>query len=357
MTLLDRYILKRLLVTFVFVVFILIAIITIIDITEKMGKFVTADLSFIEIVGYYLNFIPFIANMITPLVAFIAAVYITSRMAGHSEIIAMLSSGMSFRRFIAPYILGAIIIGGMNFYFTGWVIPKSNRAKLDFEIAYLEKSFVFSQRDVHIQIGEKDFMYIRSFNNNTNIAQQFSLEKVEGNQVVEKLSARQLQWDKDSARWKLKNWKRWKFVDSLQVTDKGLELDTVLAIHPNEFSNDYRRFDGMTLNELSDYIETLKNRGASNVEVYEVEKYVRFTSPFTVLILTFMGVIVSTRKSRGGTGFRIALGFFLSFIFILCFILAKSIAEVGEIDPALGVWIPNIIFGGISLLMYRSVPK
>ena len=357
MSILDRYILKKLLVTFLFVVFILIVIITVIDITEKMGKYVANDLGFLEVANYYLSFIPFIANLITPITAFIATVYTTSRLAGHTEIIAMFSSGLSFRRMLVPYVAGAILIGGMNFYLTGWVIPQSNRAKLDFEIAYLEKTFIFSERDVHIQVGENDFMYIRSYNNNTNIGQQFTLERISGTEVVEKLSARQMKWDEEKEKWNLKTWKHWKLDGDVQMVNSGLSLDTAVNIHPQEFSNDYRRFDGMTLIELDNYIETLKNRGASNVEVYEVEKYVRFTSPFTVLILMFMGVIVSAKKTRGGTGFRIALGFFLSFVFILFFVLTKSIAEVGDLNPALTVWIPNVIFGFISLIMYKTIPK
>ena len=357
MSIIDRYILKRLLITFFFVVFILILIITVIDITEKMGKYVANDLSFLEVGGYYLRFIPFIANLITPITAFIATVYTTSRLAGQTEIIAMFSSGLSFRRMMVPYLLGALIIGSLNFYLTGWVIPTSNRAKLDFEIAYLEKTFIFSERDVHIQVGENDFMYIRSYNNNTNIGQQFTLEHIEGNEVTEKLSARQMNWDEENQTWNLKTWKHWKLVDDVPITESGAQLDTAVAISPKEFGNDYRRFDGMSIIELSNYIDTLKSRGASNVAVYEVEKYVRFTSPFTVLILMFMGVIVSAKKSRGGTGFRIALGFFLSFVFILFFVLTKSIAEVGDLNPALSVWIPNTIFGVISLIMYKTIPK
>ncbi len=355
--LLDWYILKRLLITFFFVVFILVIIIVVIDITEKMGKFSANDLGFTDVLGYYLDFIPFIANLITPITIFIATVYVTSRMAEHTEIIAMLSSGMSFRRLLVPYLYGALIIGSLNFYFTGWVIPNSNRDRLDFEIKYLEKTFFFSERDVHLQVGPRDFFYLRSYNNSTTIGQQFTLERMEGTELKEKLFSRLIQWNQEKEVWILKDWKSWKMDGEKEIVETGESMDTVLSIRPEEFSNDYRRYDGMTLNELNDYIGRLKSRGAGNVEVYEVEKYVRFTSPFAVLILTFMGITVSSRKSRGGTGFRIALGFLLSFLFIMCFILTKSIAEVGDLNPALSVWIPNILFGSISLLMYKSVPK
>ncbi|MDH5397572.1 MAG: LptF/LptG family permease [Cyclobacteriaceae bacterium] len=357
MTILDRYILKRLLVTFFFVVFILMTIITVIDITEKMEKFVHHELGFAEVLGYYLDFIPFIASLITPLTVFIATVYITARMAGHTEIIAMLSSGLSFKRMMLPYVFGAIIIGGLNFYLTGWVIPDSNKTKLDFEIKYLNKPYVYSEQDVHIQVGPDEFLYLRRYNNNINRGNQFTLEKIIDIELKEKLSAKTINWIDSTQKWRLNDWKHWTMEGEKEVVTTGKHMDTVLAINPKEFSNDYRRYDGMTIPELEEYIGVLKGRGASNIEVYEVEKYVRFTSPFAVLILTFMGVIVSSKKSRGGAGFRIALGFLLSFIFILLFILTKSVAEVGDINPAYSVWIPNMIFGTLALIMYKTVPK
>ena len=344
-------------VTFFFVVFILMLIIVVIDITEKMEKFVSNDLGFVEVFAYYMDYVPFIASMITPLTSFIATVYITARMAGHTEIVAMLSSGMSFKRMMLPYVLGAIVIGGLNFYLTGWIIPESNRDKLEFEIKYLEKPFVYSERDVHLQEASNIYLYLRGYNNNTNVGHQFTLERVNGTTLEEKFSARSIVWKEEEQKWTAKNWRHWTMEGEKEVVTTGQELDTVLAIHPKEFSSDYRQYDAMTLTQLDEYIEKLKERGAGNIAVYEVEKFVRFTSPFTVLILTLMGVIVASRKSRGGTGFRIALGFLLSFIFILCFILTKSIAEVGDLDPMLSVWIPNIIFGSVALFMYKNVPK
>ncbi|MDH5597859.1 MAG: LptF/LptG family permease, partial [Cyclobacteriaceae bacterium] len=317
MRLLDKYILSRFLITFFYVVMIIMAIITVIDVTEKIEKFVRNDLSLMTILGYYMDYLPFIANLITPITVFIATVYITSRMAGHSEIIAMLSGGMSFNRLLVPYLVGAAIIGGLSFYLTGWVIPNSNKHRLDFEIKYLERQYNFDQQNIHIQVAPNTYLYMKNYMNATNSGFRFTLEKIQDNQVIQKLSAKTIKWKNDSNRWELRDWKIWKFENDQESVETGQIMDTTLAIHPNEFASDYRRFDGMTINELNDYIEKLKFRGASNVEIYEVEKYVRFTSPFAVLILTFMGVIVSSRKSRGGTGFRIALGFFLSFLFIM----------------------------------------
>lgn len=355
--LLDRYILKKLLITFFFVVFILMTIVTVIDITEKMEHYIKHELNWVQVGSYYLDFVPFIASMITPLTAFIATVYITSRMAAHTEIIAMLSSGMSFKRLMVPYIVGALIIGGLNFYLTGWIIPDSNKDRIDFEVKYHNKPYVYTEKDVHLQVGSNVYLYLRQFSSSTNTGFDFTLERIENTQLLEKLYAKEITWIDTLKKWRMRDWRHWEMEGEKEIVTTGESADTTLSITIKEFANDYRRYDGMTLPELDSYISKLKSRGAGNVEVYEVEKYVRYTSPFTVLILTFMGVIVSVRKSRGGTGLRIAIGFVISFAFILCFILTKSIAEVGDLDPALAVWIPNILFGSISIFMYKTVPK
>ena len=359
MRIIDKYILKRFLTSFVFVVLIIMAVIVIIDVTEKIDDFNEhAELTLEMIIKqYYLNFIAFIANMITPLTTFIATVFVTAKMAGHTEIIAILSSGVSFRRMLLPYFIGACIIAAFSFVMIGWVIPKSNKERVQFEIDYTRNKFYYNQRHTHIQVAPNVYLYIETYNNQLDQGHKFTLERFEGTSLKEKLTARRIQWLDSLQKWRVTNWQH-RVIDSLtESIEEGQRMDTVLAIHPKEFKSDYRNFDGMTLDELNEHIETLKMRGASNVEIYEVEKYTRYSAPFAVLILTFMGVIVSARKSRGGTGLQIALGFFLSFIYILFFILSKSIAEAGSIHPALSVWIPNLTFMVISGFMYRYIPR
>jgi lipopolysaccharide export system permease protein len=357
MKILDRYILKKFLSAFFFVVLILLAVITVIDITEKTEKFVEAKVTTAQILQYYLDFIPWIGNLITPITVFIATVYVTAKMAGHTEIVAMLSGGVSFRRLFVPYIIGATIIAAISFVLTGWIIPNSNKSRLAFEIEHLKSTFYYNKNNTHIQIAPNTYLYLRSYNNQSNIGFNFTLERLQDNRLVEKLSANRIKWLPEKSSWELTNWS-YRKLDSLQQTiTEGKSMDTTLALHPDEFSNDYRNYDGMTIDELTEHIQKLRFRGASNVEVYEVEKYIRFTSPFTVLILTFMGVIVSARKRRGGSGFQIALGFFLSFIYILFFIMSKTIAEAGSMHPAFAVWLPNITFALISISMYRALPR
>lgn len=392
MKLLDRYILRQFLSTYIFVVTLLLAVITVIDLTEKTDKYAKANLSFLEILGYYGDFLPWIAGLITPITVFIATVFVTAKMAGHTEIVAILSSGVSFKRFMLPYFIGALMIAAVSFWLNGWVIPNSNKSRLAFELEYLKAKQNFSHRNIHMQVAKNTFLYLQSYNSNTDKGYQFTLEKFQDRKLMEKLTAKRIEWDTTKNKWTLYDWEVVKInnifepkgstvpavdstvMDSLlnpslntqigknevtnQINTKGkTPIDTTLAIHPTEFDNDYRKYDGLTLTELNKYIKTLKSRGSAGIDVYEVEKYTRFASPFSIFILTFMGVIVSSRKSRGGTGSQIALGFALSFIFILFFMMFRTFAEAGSLPPMISVWIPALIFGGISLIMYRYVPR
>jgi lipopolysaccharide export system permease protein len=378
MKLIDQYILKRFLSTFFFVVLILLAIICVIDLTEKMDKYTKNALNASQILGYYLDFLPWVGGLVTPITVFIATVYVCARMAGHTEVIAILSSGVSFKRMLLPYFIGAALIAGLSFWFNGWVIPNSNKDRLAFELEYLKNKFYFDKRNVHIQVAPDVYLYIQNYNNSVNTGYNFSIEKFDDLRLVEKLTANRITWDSTKNKWTMHDWQVRK-VDGIfespiapeaikgfetnrkaklnDVVMGGTALDTTLVITPKEFESDYRKFDGMTITELESYITTLKARGSTGVEAYEVELHTRFSSPFTIFILTFMGVIVSARKSRGGTGLQIALGFGLSFLFILFFMLFRTFAEAGSTPPQISVWIPNIIFAVISGLMYKYVPR
>ncbi|MBS1487167.1 MAG: LptF/LptG family permease [Bacteroidetes bacterium] len=363
MKLLDRYIIQKVLATFFFVMMILVAVITVIDITEKVDKFNDHHLSMSVILGYYLDFIPWISGLLTPIICFIAIVYVTSRLAAHTEIIAMLSSGISFRRFLVPYFIASSVIAILSFIFNGWIIPHSNRDRLNFEMTYFQNRFYFERRNVHMQTAPNVFLFIQNYNNQSNIGYQFSLEKFKDNKLIEKLTADNITWDSVKRKWILNQWVR-KNIDNIfeahpteNVAERGYKLDTTLIITPKDFENDAHQYDGMTIPELSKHIEQVRFRGATGVEAYETERHIRFAAPCTTFVLVFMGVLVSARKSRGGTGFQVALGFSLAFIFILFFTMTRTFAETGSLSPFLAAWLPNIVFGVISLTMYKYVPR
>jgi lipopolysaccharide export system permease protein len=377
MKLIDQYIIKRFLSTFFFVVLVLLAIICIIDLTEKMDKFTKNGVTGGEIFNYYLDFLPWIGGLVTPITVFIATVYVCARMAGHTEVIAILSSGVSFKRFLFPFFIGALIIASISFWLNGWLIPNSNKDRIAFELQYLKGKYYFEKRNIHIQVSPDTYLYMQNYNNAIQTGYYFSIEKFDGLRLVEKLTANRIEWDSTKQKWTLRDWQirkvdgvfetasapegiegfESKHVHNVDSMQQGSELDTLLVINPKEFESDYRKFDGMTINELDMYIDRLRSRGSTGVEVYAVELHTRFASPFSIFILTFMGVIVSSRKSRGGTGLQIALGFMLSFAFILFFILFRTFAEAGSMPPQISVWIPNIIFAAIALGMYKYVPR
>ncbi len=356
----DWYILRQILTTFVFVVFLLVLIICVIDFTEKNDDFIQNDVSRAQIAKYYLTLFPYFATLLTPITAFIAVVFVTAKMAAKTEIVAILASGISFRRMLVPYFMGATLIAGMSFAFMGYVIPDANKYRIGFELNYLKKPFFYSDRNIHLKIADDDYIYIDRYNNQRDIGYTVTLEKIIDDQLVDKISAKRIHWDTATNKWSLKNWQRRQIFDSTEVITGGgaaKDLDTLLNLTPADFQNKDRHHETLTLTELNDYIALQKSRGADDVQFYQIEVYIRYMQPFGVIILCFIGVIVSAKKSRRGTGFQIALGFLIAFIFIIFFILARAIAEAGSIDPVIAVWIPNIIFSALGMILYNTVPR
>ena len=226
--------------------------------------------------------------------------------------------------------------------------------------------YYFDARNIHLQVSPNVYLFIQNYNNVSNIGYQFTLERFNNNELVEKLTADNITWDSVKSKWRLQYWKIKKVngiftstsqSDLASLQTSGETMDTTLAITTKDFEAQERSYDGMTMPELNAHIAKLKFRGSTGVQMYEVEKQVRYASPFTTFVLVFMGVIVSSRKSRGGTGLQIALGFVLAFIFILFFMLSRTFAEAGEITPFVAAWIPNVIFSFVSGILYYFTPR
>ncbi|HSI91437.1 MAG TPA: LptF/LptG family permease [Adhaeribacter sp.] len=358
MKLLDKYILKKFLVTFFYVVLLCVLIISVIDFTEKNDDFIKNNVSFSSIMfDYYFNLIPFYANMLSPITVFIAVVFVTAKLASHSEIIAILSSGVSFKRMLVPYIAGATIIGLIIFALIGWVIPNANKTRVAFEIKYIKNPFNYDARNIHIKTGPNTYVYMENYNNTANVGYKFSVEEIEGTELKRKLTADVISWNEEKQKWHIDRHVLRTFEGEKETLSYGGELDTALNLFPKDFASTFRLAETFTLPELNRYIKEKQERGADDTEIYLIEKYERFSYPFAIIVLTIIGVILSSRKSRGGVGLQIALGFALAFVFIIFVIMSRSLAQVGDVPPMLASWIPLMIFSVIGAVLYKTVPR
>ncbi len=359
MKILDLYIIKKFLTTYFFAVLIIVSIIMVIDYTEKIDNFIDNKASLHAVlVDYYLNFIPYWANYISPLMVFIATVFFTANLAARTEIIAILSTGVSFTRFIRPYIIASSIVGILTFFMVGWVIPNANKTRIAFERKYVVGSYYYSGRDVHIKIGPHDYAYMESYDTGSQTGYKFSLDKIEGHELKTKLLADHITWDSTRRKWSIFDYRVRTFLpNGKQKLTYGTKIDTTLNLLPKDFESTYQIHETLTNSELERTINQIRSRGADGIEIFLIEKYLRFANPFAVIILSVIGVIVSARKSRGGVGFQIALGFMLAFLYILFFMMSKGIAQSGGMPPLLAVWLPNLVFTGIGVILYYTVPR
>lgn len=359
MNILDKYLIKRFLTTYVFAVLVIVLIIMVIDFVEKNDDFIQKQAPMRAILlQYYANLAPYWANYISPLMIFISTVFFTAQMAAHTEIVAILSGGVSFRRLMFPYFIGASIIAIFSFAMVGWILPKANTERLAFENLYVNDKFYFSTRDFHIAVAPNTYAYMSSYNNEAKTGYDFTMEKIVDNKLVEKLSAKRIQWNDSTKKWKIQEYKIRKLGNMKDKMVYGTTpKDTTINLSPNDFENEHQIQESYTIPELREKIDLIKSRGSEGIETYEIELYQRFATPFAVIILALMGLIVSARKARGGVGFQIAVGFVLAFVYILFFIMSKGIAESGNMPPIMAVWLPNIVFGAIGTVMYFTVPR
>ncbi|WP_297335978.1 LptF/LptG family permease [Algoriphagus sp.] len=357
MKLLDKLIIRDFLKTYFFVVLMLILVVLVLDFTEKNDVYIQNQVPSAEILRYMGNYGLYLNNLLTPITVFISVIFITSKMAGRTEIIAILSSGVSFVRLLRPFLMGAALIGAVSFYLNGWVLPAATEGVTVFRLVYLDKGAPNTEQNIHIKVGENSYAYLNRFYKTSNSGFTFTLETIKDGKLLAKLSADRIEWDTAKNSWTLRNWRLRELKDRKEVWTVGEAKDTVLSIVPEDFGVPEKHHETLKLPQLSRQIKTLEARGADNVEFYKIERYVRFMSPFAALILTFIGVIMSARKTRGGSGFQIAMGFLMAFVYILLFILSRTFAENGSEYPIFSVWLPNIVFGLLGLILYKTVPR
>jgi lipopolysaccharide export system permease protein len=355
---LDAYIMKKFLGTFFFSILLIILIVIIFDISEKIDDFIEKKAPLKDILlGYYLNFIPYFVTQFSYLFIFIAVIFFTSKMAYNSEIIAILSSGVSFRRFLYPYFLSSCLLVAFIFVLNDVVIPAANRKRLAFEDVYIKSPVMFMKENVHKQVAPGLYIYLESFNR-AEQANKFSMERYEGGRLESKLIADKAVWNKEKEKWTILNYYI-RDIDSTghETLTKGTRMDTTINLHPSEFKRRENFIEQMNMSELRAFIAELKMEGADNVNDYIIKLNERIAAPFSTFILTLIGVSLSSRKIRGGMGVQVAVGIVLCFMYILFMRFSSEFSSKGNLNPVLAAWIPNIIFGVISLVLYRIAPK
>jgi lipopolysaccharide export system permease protein len=361
LTRLDWYIIRKFLGTFVFAILLIIAIVIVFDFNERIDKFAASHAPWQKIVfSYYMNTIPYYANLFSPLFVFISVIFFTSKLADNSEIIAMRSNGMSFRRLLKPYMISAGIIAIVSFLLGAYVIPHSNITRLNFENTYIKKRQVSIISNVQLQVEPGVVAFIGTYDNNSKSGTSFSLNKFVDKKLVSQLTALRIQYDTLSDvryRWKIRHWRIRQLRGMREVITSGSEMDSIISMEPSDLLYTRNQQETMTMPELSDYIDKQKNRGSANVSLFEVEYHKRIASAFAAFILTLIGVTMSCEKRKGGMGLSLGIGLALSFAYILFQTISSTFATNAGWPPMLAVWIPNIIFAGIAFVLYRRTPQ
>lgn len=355
---LDVYIMKKFIGTFVLSLTLIICICIVIDISEKLDSFFDNHAPLKAIVfDYYVNFIPYFANMLTPLFVFIAVIFFTSKMAYNTEIIAILAGGISFRRFVKPYIIVSLAIVIVSFFIGGYVIPPANRIRLDFEDQYVQAFKNEIAVGIQMEVSPGEILYIERFEHSKNKGSNISLEKFNGKALVSRTTGRQIEWTPQDSMWHISNWMTRDFEGFYETVTTGMNLDTMIDVQPYEFFINEEYAPQMTNAELYHYIKRQNERGIGNTQAFEVEYHKRFSMPLASLILMIIGVSLSSKKVRGGMGLQLGIGILLSAIYILFLTVSSIFAIKGNMPVMLAVWIPNIIFSVIAAVLYYKAPK
>ena len=357
----DRYIIMKFIGTYFYSIALIISISIVFDINENLAKFTSYHAPLRAIVfDYYANFVPYFANLFSPLFVFIAVIFFTSKLAGNSEIIAMLASGMSFKRLLRPYMISAALISALNFYLGSYVIPKGTVVRHDFESLYKNNKKITSAQNVQLQVGKGVIAYISQYDDKTKTGYGFSLDKFEKKKLILHTTANVVKYDtiSDSRyHWKMVNYKTRDLRGMREKITSGMEKDTVIMMEPLDLVFSKGQQETFTSPELKQYIAKQKNRGSSNVVQYEVEYHKRIASCFASFILTIIGVSLSSRKRKGGMGLYLGIGLALSFAYILLQTVCATFAINANTPPMLAAWIPNILYFGIAYLCYRKAPN
>jgi lipopolysaccharide export system permease protein len=363
MKILDWYILKRFLVTFVFTIITLTIIAVVIDTSEKTDDFVKSGLSSYQILTqYYFGFVPFIISMIFPLIVFIAVIFFTSKLAARSEIIAILANGINFNRMLRPYLIGGLLLGGVLWLANQYLIPRANEIRSDFQLKVIDKNSTYQAGQgpsnfYYLRVDPITFVGLRYYDTSTRTANGFFLQKINDNKVYYNLRAESIKWDTTRNNWKLENAIERKINGLREDVRQIPALNINLNVKPQELRKDEYLKDKLITPELSRFIDMEELRGAEGLNTLRVERYRRDATPFSVLILTVIGVAVASRKTRGGSGLPLAFGIVAAALFVVMDKFSTVFSTKGDLHPLIAAWLPNMMFGMLAFYLYRRARK
>lgn len=354
---LDIYIIKKFLGTFFLAIAMIIVIAVVFDVSEKIDDFMEHNAPLSAIVfDYYCNFIPYFVNLFSPLFTFIAVILFTSKLAENSEIIAILSSGISFNRLVRPYMISAGLIALLTFFLSGYIIPPANTQRLDFQEEYVKKKRSDNASKIQMEVAPGEILYIDYYDKNEKVGYRTSLEKFNGKSLVSRITADSIVWYEGHS-WSIRNYVQRDFDGMYEKMTKGARVDTIIPVDPEEFFTYKGMYEQMKNDELETYIEKQKSRGVGTIKEFEIEYEKRFSFPFAAFILTLIGVSLSSKKVKGGMGMNLGFGLLLSFSYIMFYTVSSTFAINGSLSPRIAVWLPNIVFSIIAAILYQKAPK
>ena len=358
LTKIDVYIIKRFLGAFALALGLFTVIIIVFDLSEKIDDFMENSAPFSEVIfDYYVNWVPFLLNLFSPVFVFISVIFFTSKMAQNSEIIAMLAGGVSYRRLLRPYFITSIFLALFSFSLSAWIIPHADKTRVDFENTYIRDRTRYRLTGIKTQIAPGQILSMSNFNFSDSAGFKISLEHVENGELKSKLYADRLNWNETTQKWTLTKWWTREFVDGNEILTKGSTMDTMIAFNPEDFFRKNDDVQMFNLRELNEMIGLEEMRGTGNIFFYTTEKYKRFAMPFAIIILTIIGVSVASKKTRGGIGLNLGIGLLISFTFLVVFQFFLAYGSSGSMHPLIAVTIPNLIFGSIAFVLYRFAQK
>lgn len=351
----DAYIMKKFLGTFFFIILLLFAIIVMFDINEKLDAMLAAPLKE-TVFKYFMNFIPYFMNQFAPLFVFISVIYFTSKMADHSEIIAILSSGISFKRLTVPYLVSATIIALITLVLALYIIPPANVKRIEYTNQWVKNKRVDYGDNIQLQLRPGVMVYMARYDNITRHGSRISIDEFKGKELKTRITAADANYD-TLGRWKLVNYEIRRFNGEKETRTKGASMDTILNITPRDFLISKNDQETLTSPELRRYISEQKKRGVANIQQFEIEYEKRFAMTAAAFILTIIGLSLSSRKVRGGMGLNIGIGLLLSFSYILFMTVTQTFAVNGYTSPRVAMWIPNFLYLIIAIFLYRKASR